>query len=136
MIAELIGFERITVADVEIVILNTVQQHIHAAEVEGRRVLLLPENLIGLSAPSRAEQERAAAASGVVDRLQTLFARDDDFRKNLTDLLRCIELARLFPGSGGELTDHVFVGVAQNINLLRIFQPEVDAVQCDKHVAD
>lgn len=57
LIAELIGFERITVADVEIVILNTVQQHIHAAEVEGRRVLLLPENLIGLSAPSRAEKE-------------------------------------------------------------------------------
>ena len=53
---EFVGFERVAVTDVEIVVFDTVQQHVHSAEVEGGRVFLLAEDFVGFAAPGRAKQ--------------------------------------------------------------------------------
>ena len=55
-VAELVGLERVAVTDVEIVVSDTVQQHVHSAEVEGGRVFLLTEDFVGFAAPGRAKQ--------------------------------------------------------------------------------
>ena len=85
------------------------QQHVHPAEVECRRV---------------------------VNCFQPLFTRNDDFGQNLAHFLRRIKLTCLFTRSSSELTNHIFVGIAQYVDVLRLFQPEVDAVQCDEYVAN
>ena len=55
-VAELVGFERVAVTDVKIVVFDTMQQHVHSAEVESGRVFLLAEDFVGFAAPGRAKQ--------------------------------------------------------------------------------
>lgn len=57
LVAKSVGFECVAVLNIEVVVLDTVQQHIHASKVEGRRVLLLPEQTVGLSATGSTEQQ-------------------------------------------------------------------------------
>jgi hypothetical protein len=41
----------------------------------------------------------------------------DDARQNAGNLLRRVKLARLLAGTGGELADQIFIGIAQRVGV-------------------
>ena len=50
--------------------------------------------------------------------------------------MRCIELPGFLAGAGGELSNHILVGVTQDINILCFAEAEINTIQCNKHVTD
>ena len=63
--------QRVAVVDLELRILHPVQQHVHARQVVGGDVLLLPEDLADAVRPhalAHVEQQRAGAAGKVQTR--------------------------------------------------------------------
>ena len=121
---------------VEIPILNPVKKHIHSCKVECGRILLLAEYLVGIAFAGGTKEQRTGTASRVIDGLQPVLSGDDDFRQNLADLLRSIELTGFLACSGGELPDHIFIRIAQYVNILRILKTEINAVERDKDITD
>ncbi len=61
-----------------------------------------------------------SCGTGPVGRL--LAVQRDNAREDRGNLLRGVELARLLAGTGGELADQIFVGVAQRIGVLGKFR--------------
>ncbi|EJW94077.1 hypothetical protein EVA_17819 [gut metagenome] len=75
---ESIRFQRISVFDTEIAEFDTVQKHVHTSQVIGRWILLLTENLIGLTDVCRTEQQRATTTGRVIHITQTGMANGDN----------------------------------------------------------
>ena len=129
-------FQGVLVPQVEALVVDAVQDHVHAGEVVGGRVHLLtvefPHVLDLLRHP---QQQRGRAAGGVIGALELLLPGGDDPGEDGADLLRGVELARLLPRTAGELADEVFVGIAQHVGI-GIAEPEVDLVEVDEHLGD
>ncbi len=115
--------------DLELGIAHAVQQHVHAGQVVGGDVLLLAVELahaVPAHPAAHVEQQRARAAGEIQHPAQlgplatgrVLGVQNDDGREDARDLLRGVELPRLFAAAGGELTDQVLVGIAQEIALV------------------
>jgi hypothetical protein len=115
------------VVDLKLGVLHPVQQHVHARQVVGGDVLLLPVDFAdAVIAPicwrtlSSSEPEPQAKSSTLFSLLlfaggRFLAVERDDAREDGRDRLRGVELAGLFAGTGGKLADQVFVGVAEDI---------------------
>jgi hypothetical protein len=110
----------------ELRILHPVQQHVHARQVVGGDVLLLPVNLADAVRPHAAahvEQQGARTAGEVEDAFKGLplsggrflAVQRDDAGEDAGYLLRRVELPRLLSRTGGELADKKLVGVAQSV---------------------
>ena len=135
-VAELVFLQRVAVLNVKIAVLDSVQEHIHSGQVKRRGVLFLAENFVRITASGRAEQERATTAGRIVHIFETGLAGNHNLRENLAHLLRRIELSGFLTGSGGELTNHIFIGISENVYVLRIVQPEINAVERYQYIAD
>ncbi len=122
----------VTVENLKLRILHTVQQHIHAGEVIGGDILLLAEDFADGAAClchllAHVEQQGAGAAGHVHHALQPLLrasfrflaVQRDDGGEDVGNLLRGVELARLLARPGGKLADQVFIGIAQCIDIRR-----------------
>ena len=70
-IAKSISLQSIAILYAEVAELDAVQKHIHTSQVVGRRVLLLSENLVGMTYACCTEQQRATTTSRVIDITQT-----------------------------------------------------------------
>ena len=128
--------QRVLVLQVEALVVNPVQDHVHAGEVVGGGVHLLSiEAAHVLDLLRHAQQQGAGAAGRVIDVLEAPFPGGDDLGQNGADFLRRVELARLLSRAAGELADEVFVGIAQHVGL-GIGQAEVDLVQVAEHLGD
>ena len=133
--------QRIFVGDVELIKINIVQEHIDTAQVVGRQVdflteealthILLAQNL------SRLQQQRAGAASRVIDLVDLGLAHNGKAGQQLRNLLRGEELAAALASVGGVHTHQVLIRIAKRINRVFLVFTELhraDAVQqLDKH---
>lgn len=128
--------QRVLVLQIESLVVDAVQDHVHAGEVVCGRVHLLSiEAAHVLDLLRHAQQQGAGAAGGVIDVLEAPFPGGDDLGQNGADFLRRVELARLLSRAAGELADEVFVGIAQHVGL-GIGQAEVDLVKVAEHLGD
>ena len=112
------------------------QQHIHSCQVEGGGVLFLTKDFIGVTVTGGTEQQGSGPASRVIHVLETGLSGNDDFGKNLAHFLRRIKLSGFLAGTGRELTNHILVGITQDVDILRFVQAEVNAIERNQHVAD
>jgi hypothetical protein len=111
-----------------------VQDHIHAGEVGGGAVLLLPvERHPQVGALRRLvrdlQQQRAGAAGGVIDGgvgRRVGSADAEDLRDDAADLGGGVELALALAAFGGEVAHEIFVGVAQQVIAVRAIPREVE----------
>ena len=130
------ALQRVLVLDVELPVVHIVHDHVHAAQVEGSGVHLLPVDGAHVQHfPLHAQQQGAAAAGGVVHVLQPLLAGGDDARQHGAHLLRGVEFAGLLARAAGELGDQVLVGIAQHI-VGGVVQLEVHRGQGAQHTYD
>ncbi len=128
--------QRVLIPQVEALIMHAVQDHVHAGEVVGGGVHLLPVEVAHvLDLLRHPQQQGAGAAGGVIDALQALASGSDDLRQNGTDLLRRVELPGLLPRTTGKLADEILIGISQHVRL-DIGQAEVDLVQMHEHLGD
>ena len=116
----------VAVVDLELAVLDPVQQHVHARQVVGGDVLLLPvdhADAVRSHLMAHIEQQRPGTAGEVQHAVQFfLFAgggflaiEGDDAREDGGDGLRRVELPGLLAGAGGELADQVLVGIAEDV---------------------
>ncbi len=112
------------------------QQHVHSCQVERRRVLFLPEDVLSPSIACGTNQQRARAASRVIHIAQASRSRCHDVGEDLAHLLWRVELSSLFACTCRELRNHILVGIAQDIYLAGFIQPEVDVIERQQHIAD
>ncbi len=100
---------------IEVTVVDAVENHVHACQVVGGVVHLLAVEVTDvLHLTGDPQQQRTGTAGGVVDRFDALFAGGDDARQYGGDGLGGVELAGLFTRATGELTNQVFVGVAED----------------------
>ena len=135
-IAKCVPLQRITVFYLEVIESDAVQQHIHSGKVVSGRILLLSINVHCMTYLCCAEKQRATTASRVIHIAKPCATDKNNFSQNLADFLRSIELSGFFPGSCCKLTNHIFVGIAKNINLIRGFHSKLYIVQSQQDVAD
>ena len=129
-VVEVLGaLEGVLVFDVELLEVDAVHDEVHAAQVVGgRRHLLAEEGAHLFHFLGHAEQQGAGTAGGVVDAAQAGLAGGDNLGEDGRDFLRGVEFARLLAGIAGELSDEVFVGVAEDV-ALGVFEAEVDLLE-------
>ena len=139
--------QRVAVVDLELRVLHPVQQHVHARQVVGGDVLLLPVDLADAVPPhalAHVEQQRARAAGEVEHALQLLslpvlgsWLSSVTMAERMSgNLLRRVELARLLAGPGRELADQVFVGIAQRVDVGgELRQPFGDLLMIEQSLA-
>ena len=116
--------------------MDIVQQHVHPGEVERRPVHLLPvivPNLLHLT--RHAQQQRAGAAGGVIDRFEPLLAGGNDPGEDRGDFLGGVKLPSFLARAAGELADEIFIGIAQHV-AVHLLQLKIDAVEVDQHLGD
>ena len=135
-IAKGIPFQRIAVLYLEVAELDAVQQHIHPGKVVSGRVLLLPVNIHRMTDLCRTEKQRSTTASRVIHIAKPCATDKYNLGQYLTDLLRSIELSGFFSGSSVKLANHILIGIAKNVNLIRGFHTKLYVVQCQQYVAD
>ena len=116
--------------DVKLAVFHAVKQHVHAGEVVGGDVFFLTKDFADgatgiFHALAHVEDQRAGAAGHVEHTVEAFFdpgfrfltVEGDDGGEDVGYLLRGVEFARLLAGSGGELADEVFVGIAEGIDI-------------------
>ena len=64
------------------------------------------------------QQQRAGAAGGVVDFVHAFLSEEGEAGNQLRDVLRCEEFAAGFARVGGVVGNQVFVGIAEEINVM------------------
>ena len=133
-VGEGIRFECVAVLYGEIFVLDTMKQHIHSGKVERGGILFLSINGIGIAVAGCPQKKGAGTASRVIYIAQTCLSGGYYLGENLTDFLRSVKLTGLFAGTGGKLTYHILVGIAENVDLGSLVKSEVYAVESDKHV--
>ena len=96
-----------------------VQDHVHAGQAAGGRVLLLPvERDGGARLVAHLQQQRAGAAGRIVDGGgggDLRVADAEDLRHDAADFGGRVELALALAAFGGEVPHQVFVGIAQDV---------------------
>lgn len=109
--------ERVATADVEVLEVDAMEEHVDAAKVVGGEVDFLTEEVVRLIAQDLAElqQQRATAASGVVDLVELLAAVDCQQGHETTDLLRGEELATALAGCAGVHGHEELISVAKGV---------------------
>jgi hypothetical protein len=117
------------VEDFELGVLHPVQQHVHARQVVGgdvlspaRTILPMPCGPMRLRTFSSSEPEPQAKSITLSSRwlharAGLLAVQRDDGGKNVGDLLRRIELARLLARARGKLANQVLIRVAQRVHV-------------------
>ena len=65
--------------NVKVLVLYSVEDHVHSGEVKGRWILFLTKNLISISFTGSAEQQRTTATGRIVDGLEPCLSGNHDF---------------------------------------------------------
>lgn len=130
-------YERVAQLDVELVVVDVVQEHVHPRQVVRGVVEFLPEEaffddvlvevLLGL------QQQGAGAAGGVVDLVDAGLLVHGQLGDQLGDLLRGEELAARLARIGGVVGDEEFVGVAEQVDVAVVEGAEVELGHAPKH---
>ena len=124
--------ECISVANIEFVIVDVMQEHIDAAKVVGGDVNFLPEKSVAHVFPAqnfgKFQQQRAAAASRVIHLVHLRPADDGQTGQQLGNLLRSVVFAAGFPGVARIHPHQKLVGITESVN-------RVGAVVTEFHLA-
>lgn len=112
--------QRVAQFDVEFVVIDVVQKHIHAGEVVGGVVDFLPEEAffddVFVKLFFRLQEQAARAAGGVVDFVDFLLPVHRQPRNQLGDALRGEKFAAGFACVGGVVGNQVFVGITEKVD--------------------
>ena len=114
-------------------IFQAMKQHIHAGEVVGSDIFLLPIDLANTVWPelfAHIDKQRTGPAGKIKHISQfalfscagVLAVKRDNTGKNGGDWLRSIELAGFFSGAGSKLADQIFIGVTQKVRFVWKFR--------------
>ena len=114
--------------DIEFVGLNAMQKHVDAAEVIGRDVDFLTEKAAIHAVLAEDfhgfQEQRAAAASGIVDLIDLLLADGAEFGQELRHLGGSEELASGLAGIRRIHRHQIFIGVAEGIDIMIFHRSE------------
>ena len=106
--------------DAEVGEVDVVQEHVEPAQVVGGQVDLLAEeattHVLLAEHLRELQQQRARAASRIVDAVDALLAHDRDAGQHLADLLRREELATRLARVRGVHRHEVLVGAAEGVD--------------------
>ena len=112
--------QRVTVGNVEMVVVHIVQEHVDAAQVVRGQVLLLAEkplpDFILAQHLDRLQQQGTRTARRVVDLVHFALAVGGDAGQQLADLLRCEELATGLAGVRRVHGHQILIRVTERIN--------------------
>ena len=122
-------YQRVAERNVELVRIDVVQEHVHAAELVDRRLLLLSEepaqHLVLAEHLRDLHQERPRTARGIVCLVDAPLAPGRDHRQETGRFLRREELAAGLPRVRGVHLHQVLVSVAKGINRVVLEVPEL-----------
>ena len=114
--------EGVAQGDVELFVADAVQEHVHAGQVVGRVIDLLPvETIFDMVFAERLldlQQQGARSASRVVDLIDRILPQQGQPRDQLRHALRGEELAARFACVGGIVGDEELIGVAKEVDLV------------------
>lgn len=106
----------------ELVVIDVVQEHVHAGQVVGGVVDFLTKEAIlndmVLKLPLCLQQQGARAGSGVVDFVDVVLPVHGQAGNELRHVLRRKEFATRLAGVGGIIVNQKFVGIAEQVNLV------------------
>ena len=135
--AKLWAEEGVAKGDVKLVVVDGVEKHVHARQVVGGVIDFLPEKsffdemivklLLGL------EQERTAAASGVVDFVDALLSVGGDACEELRHLLGGEKLSSGLTGTLGVVADEKLVGIAKEVDFAVGKVGEIETCHASEH---
>jgi len=121
--------QRVAELDVELVVVDVVQEHVHPRQVVRGVVDFLPieaffddvvvELLLGL------QQQRAGTAGRVVDLVDAGLPMHRQSGNQLGDLLRGEELAAGFPRIGRVVGNQELVGIAEQVDVAGVEPPKI-----------
>ena len=116
--------QRITQLDIELVVINVVQEHVHTRQVVGGVVELLPPkavfNDVGVKMFFGLQQQRARTTRRVINLVDTGLLVHCELCNQLGHVLRGEELATRFTGVGGVVGDQELVGIAEQVNVAAV----------------
>lgn len=114
----------------ELVVIDVVQEHVHAGEVVGGVVDFLPEeaffNNVFVKLFFRLQEQAARAASGVVNFVDFLLPVHRQPRNQFGDALRGEKFAAGFACVGSVVGNQVFVGIAKKVDVVVFKTAEIE----------
>ncbi|MNF85335.1 hypothetical protein D3C84_677260 [compost metagenome] len=138
VIAEMGGAEGVAQLDIEFVVVDVVQEHVHPRQVVGGVVEFLTEKAVfddvGVEVLLGLQQQRARAAGRVVDFVDRGLLVHGELGYQLGDMLRGEELATGFTGIGGVVGDEVFVGIAKQVDMAFVKGAKIQLCYAFEHV--
>ena len=123
--------------DVELVVVDVVQEHVHPRQVVGGVVDLLPKeaffNDVRVKMLFCLQQQRAGAAGRVVNLVDAGLLVHGELGNQPGHMLRSEELAAGFAGVGGVVGDQELVGVAEQVDLAAVKIAEIQPGHAFEH---
>src|SRR5665648_16092 len=97
--------QRVSIANVELVIIDVMQEHINSAKIVGGNVDFLPieplPNVLLAENLGKVQQQRTGTTGWIIYFVDFRFPNKGNTRQKLAHLLRCVVLAATFTGIGG-----------------------------------
>ena len=122
VVAEVRVDQGVAQLDVELVVVNVVQEHVHPRQVVRGVVDLLPEKTflddVRIEVLFGLQQQRAGAARRVKNLVDLGLPVHGELGDQLGDMLRGEKFAAGFTGVGGVVGDEEFVGIAEQVDLV------------------
>ena len=116
--------QRITQLDIELVVVNVVQEHVHTRQVVGGVVELLPPktvfNDVGVKMFFGLQQQRARTTRRVINFVDAGLLVHGQLCNQFGHVLRGEELTARFTSIGGVVGDQEFVGIAKQVNMAAV----------------
>ena len=115
--------------DVELVVIDPVEEHIHTRQVVGGQVDLLSQEAIPndmlTEESSGLQEERTRATRGVIDLINRLLTMDSKLSDQLRHLLRGEELPARLPCISSIVRDQKLISIPKEIDLTIFKGPKV-----------
>ena len=124
------GEQGVTKLDIELVIVDVVQEHIHPRQIVGGVVDFLTEEPLfddmRVELSLGLQQQRTGTAGGVVDLVDAGLFVHGEPGDQAGDMLRSKELAARFAGIGGVVGDQKFVSIAKEVDMTLVESAEIE----------
>ena len=129
--------ERIPQLNIEFIVIDPVEEHIHTRQIVGRQVDLLPVEAvlypILLEETTGLQEERARATCGVIDLIHPSLPMERQLSDELGDLRGGEELPTRLPRIGGIVRDQELIGITEEVDLTLLEGTEVKRRHAQHH---
>ena len=129
--------QRIAKLNIELVVVDVVQEHVHPGQVVSGVVKLLTKktvfNNVGVKVFFGLQQQRARATGRVINLVDAGLLVHGELCNQFGHVLRGKELAARFTGIGGVVGDEKLVGIAKQVNVAAVKITKVEPSHAFEH---